>query len=212
MSRRLIVLALTLAFAAAAGAAEPAAGFAEAQQAFFKLQRKEADADKVIDAFADLVRREPQHPLYLAYLGSARAMQGRDALMPWSKLKYGEEGADEMEKALASLKPEHDAALNRGVPESEETRLVAATALTALPAFMNRGAAGRRAVEEAIRAPAFEATPQPMQLRLLLLAAKVARQSGKPEQETQWLQKIAALAPASSEAAQAKARLAEIGR
>lgn len=210
MSFQLIALMMGTMLSAAALAAEPAAGFAEAQQAYFKLQKGDGDAAKVVDAFSDLVKQDPRHPLYLAYLGSARAMQGRDALMPWSKMKYAEEGADEMEKALARLSPQHDAPLNHGVPESEETRLVAASGLGSLPRFMNRGAAGRRAVEEAMRSPAFAQTPQPVQLKLLNLAAALAQQAGKPAQEAQWLKQLVALAPASEAAARAQTRLKEI--
>ena len=119
---RWIALALAIFLAGPAAAQSPAgstAPFADAVKTF--QQARSGDTSRIepaIAAFDALAKAEPQQPLYAAYLGSALGLKAGDAWMPWSKVKYSEEGLDHLDRALAALKPEHDGQLVRRVPVS----------------------------------------------------------------------------------------------
>lgn len=188
-------------------------GFPEAHKQYMAGLAGDGTArDAAINAFQALAEKHPDHPLLAAYAGSATSLLGRDAMMPWNKMKYAEEGADAIEKALARLTPAHDEALFRGTPESVETRMVAAGSLLSLPDFMNRRAAGKRALDAALKSPVFGQAAVPVRVRVLNLAAKAAADDKRASDETTYLKQLAALAPQAPEAAaRAATRLKELG-
>jgi hypothetical protein len=132
-------------------------------------------------------------------------------MMPWNKLKFSEDGADAIEKALAQLTQAHDEALFQGTPESVETRMVAASTLLALPDFMNRRAAGKRALEAALKSPVFERASVPVRVRLYALAAKTAASDKRAPDEVAYLKQLVQLAPQAPEGQRAAGRLKELG-
>lgn len=211
------IAALALAGVCAVAGATPReaapAGFAPARQQFLAgLAGDGAARDAAAAAFQALAASHPGHPLLAAYAGAALALRGRDALMPWNKMKYAEQGADAIEKALAQLTPAHDEALFAGTPESIETRLVAATALSGLPAFMQRGPGARRAAEAALASPVWGAAAPAVRARLLEAAARMAARDGRASDEAGLLRQVLANAPRSAEAGRAAARLRELGQ
>jgi hypothetical protein len=171
---RIIALALLLATGIAAAADT---SFAEAQQIFMRAQQgQEKDVEPAIAAFEALARAEPRNPVYASYLGSALALKGRDALMPWTRMKYVEEGLDQLDRALAALKPEHDKALLRGVPMGIEAQLVAANTLLRIPdGIFHRRAQGRKLVADLLKNPALAAAPADFRAAVDKAAAEAAR-------------------------------------
>lgn len=211
MKRQLAVMFLAGACATAFAAPREVApaGFSQARQQFVSGAAGNAGArDAAIDAFHALAAAQPDHPLYAAYEGAALSLKGRDALMPWDKMKFAEKGANMIEKALQMIGPEHDEALFNGSPESIEIRLVAANTLLALPDFMNRRSAGKRAVEAALASPAFERANKQVKAGLYAAAARVAGFEKRQADEIAFLRKAVAADPASP----AAARLKELGQ
>ncbi|MBB3118773.1 hypothetical protein [Pseudoduganella violacea] len=211
-----LVATMLAAAAISAGAAPQEVapdGFAQARQQFKAAAGGDSKAsDAAIAAFSALAAANPSHPLLAAYEGAATAMKGRDAMMPWDKLKYAEKGANAIEKALAQLTPEHDEALFNGTPESIEIRLVAANTLLSLPGFMNRGAGGKRAVQAAIDSKVFgQASPQ-VRASLLNAAASIAANEKRGADEIAYLRQLAAITPAGKYSTAAEARLKELGQ
>jgi hypothetical protein len=189
------------------------AGFGAANAQFQAALGGDGKArDAAIDAFHALAASSPGHPLLTAYEGAAVALRGRDALMPWDKMKYAEKGADVIEKALAQLTAAHDDALFGGTPESIATRLVAANTLLALPDFMNRRAAGKRALDAALASPVLALATPEVRTDLLLSAAKVAGADQRGPAEIALLKQVVQLAPQSPQAHKANARLKELGQ
>ncbi len=169
----LILLALLVSPAARA---TPEAQFAEALQVF-QLAREGRDnrIEPAIAAFEALARAEPDNPVYAAYLGSALSLKGREAWMPWRKMKLAEQGLDHVDRALASLRPEHERRLLRGVPANLETRLVAANLFLALPdGIFHRNAAGRKLLEAMLKDPALASAPEPFRASVQGAAARAA--------------------------------------
>ncbi|WP_256080218.1 hypothetical protein [Massilia sp. YIM B04103] len=89
-----LVVAVLAAMAVSASAAPQEAapdGFTQAHQQFKAAMKGDSKAsDAAIAAFSALAAANPSHPLLAAYEGAATALKGRDAMMPWNKLKYAE--------------------------------------------------------------------------------------------------------------------------
>ena len=160
--------------AAAQSPAPPEAAFIDAAKTFAQARDGEnGRIEPAIAAFETLARAEPAQPLYAAYLGSAISLKARDAWMPWSKMKYSEEGLDHIDRALGTLKPDHDRQLMRGVPVSLETRFVAASTFIKLPdGIFHRRAAGQKLLDELQRNPALAAAPEPFRSAVQKTAAE----------------------------------------
>lgn len=211
-----LIFGSAAAFACALAGAAPQEvapqGYVEARQQYLAGVAGDGKArDAAISTFTQLAAAHPGHPLLAAYAGSATSLAGRDAMMPWNKMKYSEDGADALEKALAQLTQAHDEALFQGSPESVETRLVAASTLLALPDFMNRRAAGKRALDAALKSPVFGQAPVPVRARLYALAAKAAAADKRGPDEAAYLKQLVQLAPQAPEGLRAANRLKELG-
>jgi hypothetical protein len=171
---RTIMLGLLLAagFAAAADDA-----FRQAAEVFMRAQQGlDKEIGPAVAAFHALATAEPRNPVYAAYLGAAQALRGREALMPWNKLKYTEEGLDTLDRALASLGPEHDGALLRGVPMGIEARLTAANTFLRVPdGIFHRRAQGKRLIAELLKHPALAGAPAGIRAAVDAAAAQAAR-------------------------------------
>src|SRR6185369_2181547 len=113
----------TLLTAGPALAATPEAAY---EAAFQQFQQASAGSDtKAIEAaaeqFGQLAATSPADPVLLAYSGAATTMRAATTMLPMRKLSYAEDGLAQLDKALALLKPEHDAPLHHNVPASLET-------------------------------------------------------------------------------------------
>src|SRR4029079_12793248 len=119
-----IMRGLLLALALLAGMAQGQGNgsFPEAAQLVQRASAGDHSAiDPAADAFEALSRAEPENPLYAAYLGSATGMKAGQAWMPWTKMKYGEQALDHVDRALRLLKPADESRLVRGAPMGLET-------------------------------------------------------------------------------------------
>jgi hypothetical protein len=190
------------------------APFVRALEAFDRARSGDTNAtEPAIAAFEALVRIEPQQPVYAAYLGSALTLKGRDAWMPWNKMRYVDQGTDRIDAALAALKPEHERRLLRGVPVSLETRFVAATTFIKIPdAIFHRRADGKKLLAGILRDPELVAAPLDFRAGVHFAAAEVARQEERSRDEADQLKQALALVGAGTAADRARARLKEIGQ
>lgn len=214
VSRTAIGMALTIACAAALSASpDPARdGLTEARAAFAAGAAGDAKAgERAAEAFATLSASHPGHPVLLAYQGALLALQGRDAFLPWQKMRAADKGAKLIDAARAMLAPAHEQSAFRGTPEGGETRLVAARTLLALPEFMGRQASGKQVLEAALASPGYPASTEAVRGSLLALAAQQARRERRSGDEAGLLRQVVALAPQSAEGRQAALRLKEIG-
>ncbi|MEZ9056566.1 hypothetical protein [Vibrio pelagius] len=93
------------------------------------------------DALQSILDKEGATPLTLVYLGSTETLQGRDAFLPWNKMKYVEKGLATIDKSLTLLnsveQPVAEQARVQGLPEAYLTRAMAATTYTSLPDMFN---------------------------------------------------------------------------
>lgn len=145
--------------AIAQAAADPA--FEAALAHFNRARQGETDQlDAAIAAFQAAPANPALQPLYSAYLGSAYTLKAKAAWLPWKKMKFTEQGLDQIDQVLAILRPEHDRLLVQGTPLSLATRMVAAATFIALPdGIFHRRAAGKSLLVEMRRSPLLATTP-----------------------------------------------------
>lgn len=205
-------LACLLFLAAPAGAGQED-DFAAAESVFERALAGDGGAtDEAVARFERLAAADsPYAPLFQAYLGAAQTLQGRDAWMPWNKMRATERGLGTLDKALRRLEPRHDALSLRQAPVSLQTRLVAASTFIAVPDMFHRFDAGKAVLRMALASPAFAAAPPALRAALHRQAALAAARDKQPREEAaQWRLAIAA-DPAGALAAAARRRLQELG-
>lgn len=163
------------------------------------------------ERFEAMHRGEPGNVLLRAYWGSCLTLQGREAYMPWTKMRLVEDGLTQLDKALALVTPERDAERFEGTSVGMEARLVAGTTFLQLPSLFNRFDAGKRVVAEAMKNPEFSRIPPAMQANFHFQWAKVAQREGKRDEEIASLRQSLSANPKGYEADAARARLKELG-
>ena len=151
--------------------------FPEAVQVFQRAQQgQDKEVAPAIAAFEALVRAEPRNPVYLAYLGGALSLKARSAQAPLDRMKYAEEGLDQLDRALAALGPEQEKAQLRGVPMGLEARLTAANTFLRLPdAIFHRRAQAKKLVAELQKHPALPGAPASIRTAVDAAAAEAAK-------------------------------------
>ncbi|MBI4985142.1 MAG: hypothetical protein HZC24_07320 [Rhodocyclales bacterium] len=197
----------------AAASAGPEEDFAAADALFQKARGGDGEATaEAVARFERLAAADtPYAPLYLAYQGAAQTLQGRDAWMPWTKMRATERGLATLDKALRRLEARHDTTLLRQAPVAAEVRLGAATTYLAVPGLFNRFDAAKAALRAAFASPAYAAAPPALRAELHRRAAEAAARDNKREEEIEQLKKAAAAEPTGATAAAARQRLQELG-
>lgn len=104
----------------------------------------EGDEEKVELVQQQLEQQIAQNgadPLSLVYLGSTQTLMGRDAFMPWNKMKYTEQGLATISKGLDLLAsqdtPIEQQQIRQGLPESLLAKSIAGATFTSLPDMFN---------------------------------------------------------------------------
>lgn len=187
--------------------------FVKAQGVFERgLRGSKDDNENAAAQFKRLTEQEPGNPLFMAYYGATSAIKAQDAWMPWTKIKFVDQGLELVDKALKQLTPEHDKARMRKVPVSMETRLVAINTFFKVPnEHFHRYDAGNSLLAETMKSPLFAASPPQLQARFHFQAAFVAQTEGKRGDEANLLKRVLELDPESADAPAARARLKELG-
>ncbi len=205
---RLAVASVVLAFTGAAHAV-PDAQFQPAFDHFVAASKGDSGAvDTAADAFADLLKAEPANPVLMAYAGSTTAMRASTVSAPMKKLAFAEDGIALLDKALALLKPAHDAVVQHGTPGSLEVRFTAASTFLAVPAFMNRKARGAKLLEEVVASPLLAQAPLPFQGNVWMRAAKLAAEDKRADDARKYLNLV--IERNAPQAPAAKAQLASL--
>lgn len=133
------------AMAATVGPSELETRFLQARAEFLKAEQGDAQAlEQSIRHFQALIdhpnppnyaNTPPFFPaLFSAYLGAAQSLQGRDAWLPWNKMRLTERGLSTLDRALARMGEVPTEARFAGNNVRQEIRLVAARTFVAVPA------------------------------------------------------------------------------
>ncbi|WKY95528.1 hypothetical protein QYQ96_16625 [Vibrio metoecus] len=156
-------------------------------------QAAQGDETLVEPLYADLeklVEQEGATPLTLVYLGSTRTLMGRDAFLPWKKMRYSEEGLSTIEKGLSLLSDDTaNSALRRnGLPVAMLAVAVAAATYTAMPDMFNHFERGYDLYLNLLADPQFQAQPFAATAWIYRLAIVAALRAKDQAQAKQWLE------------------------
>lgn len=90
--------------------------------------------DEAFDAWSQQLESQGASAVTLIYLGASETLKGRDALMPWNKLKLVEKGIAKIDKGLALIDLTAESKQSNGsLTENHLAQANAATVFTALP-------------------------------------------------------------------------------
>lgn len=157
-------------------------------------QAANGDKSKVKEVYEQLTQNISSHGadgLSLVYLGSTQTLMGRDAWMPWNKMKHTEQGLATISKGLDLLvsnqTPIHEQQIRQGLPESLLAQAIAGTTFTALPDMFNHFERGYDLYIELLEKPEFAAQGYDATSWIYLYAIKAALRAGDLSQAKQWL-------------------------
>ncbi|ENM5825278.1 hypothetical protein RBG15_000752 [Vibrio metoecus] len=156
-------------------------------------QAAQGDETLVDPLYADLeklVEQEGATPLTLVYLGSTRTLMGRDAFLPWKKMRYSEEGLATIEKGLSLLSDDAANSQERrnGLPTQMLAIAVAAATYTAMPDMFNHFERGYDLYLNLLADPQFQAQPFAATAWIYRLAIVAALRAKDQAHAKQWLE------------------------
>ncbi|WP_190337196.1 hypothetical protein [Vibrio sp. S9_S30] len=129
-------------------------------------QAAEGDTDKVAlvyEQLNQLIQSEGAKPLSLVYLGSTQTLQGRDAWMPWNKMKYVEQGLVTIDKGLNLIAsqsiPLDSQPVIQGLPDTYLARALSAATFSQLPDMFNHFDRGYDLFIDLLDEPQFQQMP-----------------------------------------------------
>lgn len=172
----------------------------------------EGDEDKVEWVHQQLEQQISQHgvdPLSLVYLGSTQALMGRDAFMPWNKMKYTEQGLATISKGLDLLMtqatPVEQQERRQGLPESLLARSIAGVTFTSLPDMFNHFERGYDVLLDLMADQSFKQQDYDATSWVYVYAVRAALRAQDKPQAQQWVAEMQARAPQHPMTIQAQA-------
>ena len=151
----------------------------------------ESKTEEAYNAFTALVEKEGAKPLTLVYQGSAETLLGRDAWMPWNKMKHVEQGLAKISKGLTLLSANNLTLAEQenimGLPEYYLSRAMAATTYTQLPDLFNHFEPGYELYLQLLAEPEFAEHPFMASSWVYRYAIEAAVRAEDRQQAQKWL-------------------------
>jgi hypothetical protein len=180
-----LILALISATAFSADYASPA--FQDAHEQYLSVSNEDSgSAKKLAKTWQDIYAQDEKDPLALVLLGSSHTLMGRDAWMPWSKMKHTETGLDEMALAQRLLTEEHEHIFFNGVPVHLEVKMTAAITFTQVPEFFGRQEEGFLLFEDVLSDATFISQPAAAKTYVYYFGISAAKALEKEQLAEQW--------------------------
>lgn len=168
--------------------------YVEAYQQFHSVSDDQGgSARKLAKQWQSIVDANPEDPFALVMLGSSHTLMGRDAWMPWSKLRHTENGLDEMAMAQRLLTHEHRDLYFQGMSITHHVQTMAAITFTQVPDFFGRHEEGFYLFQDVLSDTQFLALPAEAKTFAFYYAISAARQIDQTNQAEAWLDQMLAL-------------------
>lgn len=94
--------------------------------------------DRAFEGYEQWVKKSPESPTAQVYYGGVLALKGRDAWMPWNKMKHTEKGLDIMAKAVDLIEKGPAASDERALAERVDVLSLAGINFTQVPDMFGR--------------------------------------------------------------------------
>ncbi|WED25307.1 hypothetical protein L3V77_09490 [Vibrio sp. DW001] len=157
-------------------------------------QGDEAKVEVVYEQLQSDLKRNGADALSLVYLGSTQTLMGRDAFMPWNKMKHTEQGLATIAKGLDLLANDTTSfekqPIRQGLPESILSRAVAASTFTLLPDMFNHFERGYDLYLDLLAEERFTAQPFATTSWIYFYAVKAAIRAEDTSQAERWLEEM----------------------
>lgn len=159
---------------------------------YYQAAQGDSDAtEQAVRALTQHIRQEGISPLSLVYLGAANTLEGRDALLPWNKMKHVEHGIAKIDKGLALINNAPDDADNNkivmGLPGNLLAQANAATVFTELPDMFSQFDKGYELYLDLLAEPQLQSAPFTATAWVYHHAVKAALKAGDKPQAQAWL-------------------------
>jgi hypothetical protein len=170
------------------------ADFQGAYKAYLSVSAGEGgSAKQLAKTWEHLYLADEQDPLSLVMLGSSHTLMGRDAWMPWTKLRHTETGLEEMAIAQRLLTDDHKQVYFDNLSVDLQVKSTAAITFTQVPEMFGRHEEGFYLFEDILSDPALEQLPAAALTYLYYYAISAALQLDKNEQAVTWQNDLKAL-------------------
>lgn len=150
------------------------------------LRGVDGDKRAVRDAtqrFKSLSHRNPQEPVFLAYLGASMTLQGRDATNNIDKRRLTDDGLRTIDRALDLSSKGAD----QESPRYLDTLLVAANSYIHIPSFFNRHDQGKQLLDDILAHRNFDDMADGYKAATYLAEALVAQGEGDEDAYRRYL-------------------------
>lgn len=142
-------------------------------KAYFEVVDEKISAEPVCDQLSHYTSQVEGLVLY----GSCQTLMGRDAWLPWNKMRYVNEGLVHIERALTDLNTADNKRLFQGIPVYVFVWMMAASNYLNLPDNMFHTRQRGLALLEKIKAQPLNTFPNIFQLRFQALLKQVESES-----------------------------------
>ncbi len=146
--------------------------------------------DQAWDNFKKLDADYPNHPAVQVYFGGMETLKARNAWMPWTKMKWVEQGLDRIDRALSLLAPEHQQQFLIATPVALDTQITAASTFIAVPSFLHRLQDGKDLFAEIQQSTDVSALHPELQRRIYLVGKDIAEMEDNETAIHSWQTKI----------------------
>ncbi|PMK03484.1 hypothetical protein [Vibrio sp. 10N.261.55.A7] len=189
-------IALTLLISGSALSFQTTAAPSEAVISQYNLaaQGDEDKVEVVHEQLEQLLESQGADALSLVYLGSTQTLMGRDAFMPWNKMKYTEQGLATIAKGLTLLdgEPVEQQEYRQGLPTSILAQAIAASTYTSLPDMFNHFERGYDIYLELLESEAFASQSYEATSWIYIYAIQASIRAEDVDQANKWLSKMQA--------------------
>lgn len=154
-------------------------------------QGNEEKVEQVYQQLNKLIELEGADALSMVYLGSTQTLMGRDAWMPWNKMKYTEQGLATISKGLDLIQSEpkaiSDQVYRQGLPENQLAQAIAGATYTSLPDMFNHFERGYEIYLDLLANQEFTNQHYDATAWIYIYAIKAALRAEDSEQAKEWL-------------------------
>lgn len=200
MKSLLISLLLVLGVFPFGAHAEQTPTFDSAYALYLKVA-KDGDKSSLTAAnrqFQALVDQNRADPVALFYLGNTNTLKAKYTWKVWAKVSLLERGLQQMDKAIALLKPEHANQRVGGMPVDLKLKASAGVAFTKVPKFTNRFDQGVLLINEVLNDERMASVQPQRKSYIYFHAAKAALAEKQTDGAKQLFQQVVQMDPDSS--------------
>lgn len=149
-----------------------------------------SELDAVYEELKQAQEQDPSDAWTLFHYGAVEALKGDDAFLPWSKMRFTENGLARMDKALNMLDQQNWEQHFRGLPQALYMQASAAATFTSVPDFFKVSEQGLALFSDVIDHAEFNAAPAQATSWVYWRAIKAAKQHDRDAQAEDWYQRL----------------------